>query len=142
MDREYIDSLWHRAVFTPGSAAINLDRDPDLAANRAYYACFYAVSALFAAENKFFKKHAGLRSAVYQELVHSGLWDKALGDDFRNLMELREVADYGVLQHATREQASDAIQRARRILQAVHKSRPDFFPAICKLKKAENSIKR
>ncbi|MFA6451581.1 MAG: HEPN domain-containing protein [bacterium] len=128
MDREYIDSLWQRAVFTLGSAKINLIRDSDLAANRAYYAAFYAVSALFAGENRFFKKHSGVRSAVYAELVHTGRWKKELGDDYRNLMELREVADYGVLQHATKEEAQEAIDRSERILIAVHEAQPDIFP--------------
>ena len=128
MDQEYIGSLWDRAVVTLEGAKANLPRYPDIAANRAYYAAFYAVSALFASDNKFFKKHYGLRSAVHKELVHTGCWPKELGDDFDRLLELREVADYGVVQHATPEKALTALERAERILRAVHEARPDIFP--------------
>ena len=48
MKREYIDSLWERAVFTLDAAKKSISFSSDTAANRAYYAAFFAVSALFA----------------------------------------------------------------------------------------------
>lgn len=128
MDQEYVDSLWQRAVVTLEGASANIDRFPDIAANRSYYSVFYAVSAFFASEGRFFKKHTGLRSVVHKELVHTGRWEKVLGDDYDKLMELREVADYGVLQEVSKEDAMRAIERANGILFAVHEMRKDIFP--------------
>ena len=41
----------------------------DFAVNRAYYACFYAASAVLPRMGKKFVKHSGLRAAVHQDLV-------------------------------------------------------------------------
>ena len=41
----------------------------DFAANRAYYACFYAASAVLLAAGRKFTKHSGVRGAVHQDLV-------------------------------------------------------------------------
>ena len=128
MDKEYMTSLWERAVRTLENAKANLQLLPDTAANRAYYAVFFAVSALFASEGKLFKKHSGVRSAVHKELINTGRWSDSLGDDYDMLIDLREVADYGVLKHAGMEEAVAAINAAERILRAVHEARPDIFP--------------
>jgi len=36
------------------------------AVNRAYYACFYAASAILLQEGVRFKKHSGVRAAVHK----------------------------------------------------------------------------
>jgi uncharacterized protein (UPF0332 family) len=128
MKAEYVASLWERAISTLAAAHETLHHHPDTAANRAYYAAFYAASALFAAEDKFFKKHSGLRSAVHKELVLTGRWSMELGNDYDRLMELREMADYGVLEHATSEKAEASIQKSQGILMAVHDINPTLFP--------------
>jgi len=128
MSKEYIAGLWERAVKTIQDAGMSLSFSPDNAANRAYYAAFYAVSALFASEERFFKKHTATRAAVHKELVNTGRWNESLGDDYDKLLGLREVADYGVLQHTSPEEAREAIEQADRVLHAVHEARPDLFP--------------
>jgi len=128
MDSQYIDSLWERARHTLDNARANLLLLPDTAANRAYYAAFFAVSALFASQEKIFKKHAGVRSAVHKDLIHSGQWPASLGDDYDTLIGLREIADYGALKHAGPEEAEDAIRASERILRAVHAMNPGLFP--------------
>ena len=128
MKSEYVESLWERAISTLAAAKETLAHHPDTSANRAYYSAFYAVSALFAAEDAFFKKHSGLRAAVHKELVFKGIWTKELGNDFDGLLELRETADYGVLEHASVEKAGFAVQKAGRILKAVHDINPALFP--------------
>ena len=127
MNQEYIDNLWDRAVLTIYAAKRTLSFSSDTAANRAYYAAFYAVSALLASEEKFYKKHTALRAAVHKDLVHTGRWSSGLGDDYDKLHKLRSVADYGVVQHASIEDARAAIEQSERIIQAVHEARPDIF---------------
>ncbi len=43
------------------------------AINRAYYALFYAVSALLLEEGRRFSKHSGVRAAFNRDLVKPGL---------------------------------------------------------------------
>ena len=64
--------LWDRACRTIESAATLADTDPDSSASRAYYAAFYAVSALFAARDRHFRKHKAVEVAVHRDLVKSG----------------------------------------------------------------------
>jgi uncharacterized protein (UPF0332 family) len=127
MGPQYTMAMWDRAVATIGAAKKMLSHHPDTAANRAYYAAFYAVSALFSIEEKYFKKHAGLRGAVHKELVHTGRWTQELGIDYDRLLVLRDIADYGVMKNATFEEAREALERAERIIQAVHDENSDLF---------------
>jgi len=60
-------------------------------------------------------------------LVNTRRWPSSLGADFSELYKLREVADYGVLHHASPEDAAGAVERAERIVKAVHDMRPDLF---------------
>jgi uncharacterized protein (UPF0332 family) len=43
--------------------------------NRAYYACFYAASAILMQLGETFKKHTGVRAAIHKRLVKTGLLD-------------------------------------------------------------------
>ena len=70
---------------------------PDAAASRAYYAAFYAVSALFALEECDFAKHSQVRAAVHRDLVKSGRWPTERGEDYSFILRLRETADYGAV---------------------------------------------
>jgi uncharacterized protein (UPF0332 family) len=127
MDPKYTSAMWDRALSTLDAARKMASHHPDTSANRSYYAAFYAVSALFSLEQKYFKKHTGLRSAVHKELVLSGVWPQELGADYDKLLALREIADYGVAKSATQEEAFEALERARRVLQAVSEQRPGLF---------------
>ena len=128
MDIEYIESLWQRALAAYGTAKGIEKWDCDAAANRSYYAAFYAVSALFALEGVYYKKHTGVQGAVHKNLVHVGRWEKSLGSDYDDLLKFRGVADYGAKERSTREMAAVAIGAASRILHAVHKADPVVFP--------------
>jgi uncharacterized protein (UPF0332 family) len=70
--------LWERARRALATARRDLPADPDAAASRAYYAAFYAVSALFAAEGKSFRKHSAVETAVHRDLVHLAAAERIL----------------------------------------------------------------
>ena len=128
VEPEYSSYLWERALKSIGTAEKILEDDSDAAANRAYYAAFYAVSALFATEGHFFKKHAGVQSELHRQMIHTKRMSRELGDDYDKLLALRTIADYGAANHVTPGNARLCIERARRILEAVHKTLPDVFP--------------
>ena len=61
---------WRRALEALDVAKHDLSISADAAASRAYYAAFYAVSALFALKERSFAKHSGVEAALHRELVH------------------------------------------------------------------------
>jgi len=118
--------LWSRALKAFQTTQKLLPLDPDAAASRAYYAAFYAVSALFALEGKTFSKHAAVESAVHRDLVKPGLWPVECGQDYSLLFELRSTGDYGGAEHVSDQEAAEALEAARRILQIIQDTNPDF----------------
>jgi uncharacterized protein (UPF0332 family) len=120
--------LWARALRALRTALLTLPPDPDATSSRAYYAAFYAVSALFALEGKTFTKHAAVESAVHRDLVKTGRWPVERGKEYSFLFELRSTGDYGGAEHVSDEEAREALEAARRILQAVHDASPQDFP--------------
>lgn len=63
-----VQDWWDRAVRALETARMLIDEDADAASSRAYYAAFYAVSALFANEKRSFRKHTELEAAVHRDL--------------------------------------------------------------------------
>jgi len=88
--------LWERARESLRAAQVVLPVSPDAAASRAYYAAFYAVSALFALEDRTFRRHSAVEAAVHRDLVRSGRWPAARGANYSRLFALRLTGDYGV----------------------------------------------
>ena len=124
------DDFWFSAKDALRAAKTVLAVSPDSAASRAYYAAFYAVSALFALEGKTFRKHFAVEAAVHRDLVRPGRWDVELGRKYSQLLEARSVGDYSVGQHATCEEAEGVVQIAGDILQAVSKANPEEFTGL------------
>jgi len=121
-------ALWSRAIETLAVARHVMPLSVDNAAASAYYAAFYAASALFAAAGRTFRKHTALESAVHRDLVKAGVWPTDLGDKFTKLIKARKVGHYGQVYHLTHDEAAAAVQYAAEILQAVHQSDPRRFP--------------
>jgi len=118
-------SLWRRAAEAIGAARLAADNGySDTAASRAYYAAFYAVSALFALEGKEFRRQSAVEAALHRDLVHRGRWSGELGADYRALRRLRDTGDYGITLHVDAEQAREAITAADRIVEAVRVAAP------------------
>lgn len=125
MNQEAIE-LWNRAVRSFDTSAKLTSEDPDAAASRAYYAAFYAVSALFALQEKTFTTHRAVEVAVHRDLVKPGIWTVDMGEIFSELVRLRRTGDYGGPLHVSSDEAQEAVNKARRILQIVQDTNPDF----------------
>lgn len=93
----------------------------DFAASRAYYAAFYAATALLLSEGLEFSKHSGIIAAIHQQFVKNGKLDKKFGKDLNWLFELRGVGDYGETLHVSKDNAKRALQTAKEFLDAVTK---------------------
>jgi len=92
---------------------------PPSSLNRAYYACFYAATAVLISEGRQFVKHAGVRSAIHKYLIHEGHLPKELGDAYDNLMSVRQKADDEAIVNWTPQQAAEAMEVAERIVTAL-----------------------
>lgn len=113
--RRQVACYWMgRADSALASAASELAaRRYDFAANRAYYACFYAASAVLLAAGRRFTKHSGVRGAVHQDLVKPGLLDAKWGKAYDRIFETRQAADYVELFEPEEAQVTELLEVAR-----------------------------
>ena len=124
--KRFAAAEWDRAKRALASAKLLVEEDHDAAASRAYYAAFYAVTALFAMEGKTYAKHTAIRGAFHKELIHTGRLPPELGRDYDVLMDLRDEADYGGASRVPVENARIAVAKAQAILEAVGKACPEL----------------
>ena len=64
------------------------------AANRLYYACFYAVTALLIQNGSTTKTHSGVINQFGLNFVKTNIFSPQEGRLFQNLFELRQGGDY------------------------------------------------
>ena len=113
---------WERALRCWTTARELLrSNDPDSVADRAFYAVFHAVTALFLLEGRTHTKHEAIETAVHRDLVRSGRVDAHFGASYTKLRELRMVADYGGKTHIDAETAQDAVERAEHLIKEVRR---------------------
>jgi uncharacterized protein (UPF0332 family) len=91
----------------------------DIAAARAYYAAFYAASALLLSQDIDTNKHSGVIALIHQHFVKTGKLDKEQGKSLNWLFEIRGVGDYGVSIHVASSEAYLAVQVAEKFLRSV-----------------------
>ena len=83
------------------------------AINRAYYACFYSLSAVLLNEGQKFKKHSGVRSALHQNLIKKGKLDVSWGKFYDLVFESRQRGDYQELVEFRIEEVEEIINRSQ-----------------------------
>jgi len=91
----------------------------DVSASRAYYAAFYAASALLLSEGIDTSKHSGVIALIHQHFVKSGKLSKEQGRNLNWLFELRSVGDYGVSLHVALDDVQKAVNTAQDFFEAV-----------------------
>jgi uncharacterized protein (UPF0332 family) len=117
---EEISSNLERADTNLQVARELLDKEYyDVSASRAYYASFYAASALLLNEGLDTGKHSGVIALIHQHFVKNGRLNKEQGKNLNWLFELRSVGDYGVSLHVTQQDAQRAVDIAEEFFVAV-----------------------
>jgi len=91
----------------------------DFAASRAYYAAFYAATAVLLAAGMEASKHGAVIAFIHQRYVKTGKLSKEQGKTLNWLFELRSVGDYGGTAHVSGEQVDQAIHAAEEFLSAI-----------------------
>ena len=113
----YAQAELKRAQDSLASALKLVQTDPNSSASRAYYAMFHALLAVFASRGMSFRKHREVRAALHRELVHTGLVSEDLGHDYNEVMDLRELGDYGGVAGVSQDDADRAAAKASRFVQ-------------------------
>lgn len=96
----------------------------DDTASRAYYAAFYAATAILASKGLKFSKHRGLIAAVHRDLVRQGTISADAGRGLSRLFELRGIGDYGSVERVSPEAAKEALELAEMFVEKALRTLP------------------
>jgi len=91
----------------------------DVVTSRAYYAMFYAASALLASKGISRSKHSGIHSAFGQYFVKPGLIEPQYGRMLINAFNVRLDSDYDVKPFLNRALAEDILRDAQQFVERV-----------------------
>jgi uncharacterized protein len=120
MPRREVVELWQRAQEALRATRTLLAAGfSDFAAARAYYAAFYAASALLLAEGKVFRSHRGVVALIHRDYVRTGRLPLDMGRILSTLSDLRSVGDYGGAAHVSDAEANIALIESQQFLEAI-----------------------
>lgn len=86
-------------------------------ANRAYYSCYYCITALLYTQDIYTKTHQGARAKFYEIFVKTEIFSKEISDAVAILYDCRQQADYDLEASFLPQDAATLIEKARLILQ-------------------------
>ena len=89
------------------------------AANRLYYACFYAVTALLVANGHSTQSHAGAKTLLGLHFVSKGLLSNEYGKTFSRLFEIRHSGDYDDFVYCDKEMIDEYLPKAKEFINAI-----------------------
>lgn len=89
--------------------------------NRAYYAMFYAVLALFIRFETVHRtsKHSGIIGIFNKEFIHTGKIEIRFAKMLNKVFEARLEGDYKGLVELTHDHSQDAVEKAREFVTAI-----------------------
>lgn len=83
------------------------------ACNRAYYAIFYAASALLASQKMAFGKHSAVLAAFRQHFIKTSEMDAKWSKIYERIQAHRQTSDYDIHISIEKEQAVVDVEDAR-----------------------------
>ena len=89
------------------------------AINRAYYAVFYAASALLVTQGLARSKHSGVIAAFRQSFIKPGLLEVGYSRIYERLMDDRQAGDYDLEAVIEPERALADVKDARRFVEGI-----------------------
>lgn len=91
------------------------------ALSRAYYAAFYAASALLLSQGIVRSKHSGVQAALGEFFIRAGHLEAEYGEIYAALREAREAGDYDIYFSPASELAERALDRSARFVERVER---------------------
>lgn len=89
------------------------------AANRLYYACYYAVTALLVANGYSTQTHAGIKTLLGLHFVSKGLLSNEYGKTFSRLFEIRHSGDYDDFVYCDKAMIDEYMPKAKDFINAI-----------------------
>ena len=94
-------------------------KSPRSIINRAYYAMFYSVLALFVYEPYSSSKYSGVLGYFNKRFIKSGILEENMGRSINKAFELRQRGDYREYLELTYEQVEPFIEKAEDFIESV-----------------------
>lgn len=91
------------------------------AANRLYYAFFYAASALLISKGVEAHRHSGLQTMMHLHFVKTGLLTSEDGLLMRQLFNLRQESDYDDFVEITLEDLEPIVPKTKDLIEKIKK---------------------
>jgi len=111
-----------RANKTLAEAVSNVENDCcHAAANRLYYACFYAACALLIANGYVTRTHHGVFSLLGEHFVSIGLISREQNKFYRRVLELRQTGDYDDFIEFTKSEVFPLLEPAKQFIETIEK---------------------
>ncbi len=109
-----------RAEETLDEAKLMLQNDhPYGAANRVYYACFYAVIALLLTQNLSSRKHSGVLALFNQHFVKTGMIAVDMGKFYSRMFDNRIDCDYAEWAEVDKQDIQEELDRAEGFIKEI-----------------------
>jgi uncharacterized protein (UPF0332 family) len=90
----------------------------DLAADRVYYAMFYAADALLARRGLSFSSHGAVHGAIGKEFAKTGDLDPRFHRWLLDAYDQRQAAAYGISSEIAKDRVQELIRQAEEFLAA------------------------
>ena len=122
-DRKTLVKLyWSKVEQTIEEAHIAMSGESwSMAANRIYYACFHAITALLVKDEHPVGTHLGTKINFGKYYVQQGLASPEQGRLFSQLASLREKSDYDIYVKATKEDVQKYYPEALALVEHIKK---------------------
>lgn len=118
--QEVLKALWERCEERFEVAEFVFQRRYfNEAATASFFSAFYAVTALLLTRGFDYRKHSAVRSALHKQFIKTGDLPTEIGDYYDYLESIRHIGDYGQLKRIHPADSRDAIEQARKLIQAV-----------------------
>jgi hypothetical protein len=109
-----------RAEETLEEARVMLQANhPHGAANRLYYACFYAVTALLLRRNLSSSKHSGVMALFNRHFVKQGLISVDMGKFYSRMFDNRLESDYADWMELEKQDIQEELVCAQEFVNAI-----------------------
>ena len=117
---EYVSKRLAHARRTLEEVEIRIDNELwNIAVNRLYYACFYAVTALLHNYGWDTKTHGGAHRMFNLHFIKSGIINKEYNDLYSTLMDMRQDADYEDDVEYERDDVLNLLQLVKELIAAI-----------------------
>ena len=111
-----LENAKERLSFIPGILELG---DYKTAANRSYYAVFFAMRAVLALDGFDSKKHSGIIAEFRRKYIKTGVFDDDMSDIISKLFNVRTSSDYDDFYIISKEKVTEQYNLAVRFVDTV-----------------------